>query len=225
MVHTLLLRISSAWQSWGMQSNFAVRDSGREPTKSGIVGLLCAALGRDRAEPLDDLQALRMGVRVDQTGVLYRDFHTAQAVYRASGGIKPTEPSSRYYLADARFLVGLESNDLVLLQKVHTALRAPCWVLYLGRKACLPDEPVWLRDGLQQNTSLLEALQVYPWLGCTGERPEYLSVLVEDPQGEIERPDQPLSFAERRFTNGRLRRERVETPIGNLEDNLCTFHA
>ncbi|MDF1515727.1 MAG: type I-E CRISPR-associated protein Cas5/CasD, partial [Anaerolineae bacterium] len=127
MVHTLLMRISSAWQSWGMQSNFAVRDSGREPTKSGIVGLLCAALGRDRAEPLDDLRALRMGVRVDQAGVLYRDFHTAQDVYRASGSIKPTEPSSRYYLADARFLVGLESQDLAFLQELHKALASPCW--------------------------------------------------------------------------------------------------
>jgi CRISPR-associated Cas5-like protein len=41
-------------QSWGTQSRFTVRDTGLEPSKSGIVGLLCAALGRPRRELLDD---------------------------------------------------------------------------------------------------------------------------------------------------------------------------
>ncbi|MEZ4540218.1 MAG: type I-E CRISPR-associated protein Cas5/CasD, partial [Chloroflexota bacterium] len=65
---TLLLQCVAPLQAWGTQSNFSVRDTGREPSKSGIVGLLCAALGRPRAEPVADLAGLRMGVRVDREG-------------------------------------------------------------------------------------------------------------------------------------------------------------
>ena len=48
-------------QSWGVQSHFPERDSGREPSKSGVIGLLCAALGRPRTVSIADLAALRKG--------------------------------------------------------------------------------------------------------------------------------------------------------------------
>ena len=47
----LLLRLSGPMQSWGIQSQFPDRDTGMEPSKSGVVGLLCAALGRGRSAP------------------------------------------------------------------------------------------------------------------------------------------------------------------------------
>ena len=72
-MHTLLLRLSGPLQSWGVQSRFSIRDTGLEPSKSGVVGLLCAALGRPRSAPVDDLAALQMGVRVDQQGHLTYD--------------------------------------------------------------------------------------------------------------------------------------------------------
>ena len=99
-----------------------------------------------------------MGIRADREGIVARDFHTAQQVLKASGGIKNTEPSNRYYLADAAFLVGLEGDDLTLLQSIHAALRDPVWPLYLGRKAFVPGEPVWREDGLQPDTDLRAAL-------------------------------------------------------------------
>jgi CRISPR system Cascade subunit CasD len=37
-----------------------------------VTGLLCAALDRDRAEPVDDLTALRMGVRAGRDVLLMR---------------------------------------------------------------------------------------------------------------------------------------------------------
>ena len=52
---TLLMRLAGPMQSWGTGSRFDERDTQLEPSKSGVVGLLCAALGRDRAEPVDDL--------------------------------------------------------------------------------------------------------------------------------------------------------------------------
>ena len=87
----LLMRLSGPMQAWGVQSRFGVRDTTREPSKSGVVGLLAAALGRPRYAAIDDLAALRMGVRVDREGTLLRDYHTAQEVYRAKGGVKQTE--------------------------------------------------------------------------------------------------------------------------------------
>ena len=123
---TLLMRLAGPMQSWGTQSRFTMRDTGREPSKSGVIGLLCAALGRGRAEPLDDLATLRMGVRVDSPGVMKLDYHTAgggrlpgghpYGVRRASGGSGDTVLSNRYYLADADFLVGIESEDINLLR-------------------------------------------------------------------------------------------------------------
>ena len=227
-MNVLLMRLSGPLQSWGVQSRFAVRDTGREPSKSGVIGLLCAALGQPRWEPLDDLVALRMGVRVDQEGRVWRDYHTAQNILRARGSTKDTEPSTRYYLADARFLVGLEGEDLSLLTALHNALRSPVWPLYLGRKACVPGEPVWLRDGLRPATNLLSALKTYAWLGCDpARRPDdnQLRIVLENDEGEAVRPDQPLSFAERRFAPRRVTTGFIPMPEAEMEDSLCISHA
>jgi CRISPR system Cascade subunit CasD len=209
----LLLRLSGPMQSWGVESRFAVRDTGREPSKSGVTGLLCAALGRCRREPVEDLASLRMGVRVDAEGILGRDYHTAMNVLRAKGGVKDTEPSSRYYLADARFLVGLEGDDTDLLSQLHRALRDPHWPLYLGRKAFVPGEPVWLADGLRPGDTLLNAVTFYPWRGPSWQAPaERLRAVLEDPTGAEVRLDQPVSFTERRFLPRHVRTIYVEAP-------------
>ena len=207
---TLLLRCRGPMQSWGVQSRFSVRDTGLEPSKSGIVGLLCAALGRPRQAALDDLAELRMGVRMDREGRLERDYHTALDVLKASGGIKGCEPSTRYYLAGACFLVGLEGDDRTLLPRLHDALRNPVWPLYLGRKAFVPGEPVWLRCGLRLNQGLLDALTHYDDL-CDDASARRRFV-IEDPAGTEVRPDQPISFAERRFAPRRVRTEFITIP-------------
>jgi len=207
---TLLLRLSGPMQSWGVQSRFTVRDTGLEPSKSGVVGLLCAALGRRRDEPVDDLASLTMAVRVDQEGVLSRDYQTAgkSGFLRASGAVERNlvVVSSRYYLADARFLVGLAGENDPLLAQAHAALRDPHWLLYLGRKAFPPGEPVWLDDGFRRDQRLLEALTMYRWLGTDlRKRPDRLRVVLEDAEGPEVRPDQPVSFADRHFAPRRVR--------------------
>ncbi|MBN1877688.1 MAG: type I-E CRISPR-associated protein Cas5/CasD [Anaerolineae bacterium] len=213
-MHTLLLRLVGPLQSWGTQSHFTVRDTGLEPSKSGVMGLLCAALGWPRTAPVEELASLMMGVRIDQEGTMARDYHTAMNIFTAGGKLKPTEPSNRYYLANAAFLVGLESPDLDMLQTLHAALRNPVWPFYLGRKAFVPGEPVWLEDGLHSNTTLLDALCTYPWLGPNDQDPpEQVRFVLEDPNGETVRLDQPLSFAERRFAP-----RRVTTTFINIKD-------
>ena len=78
---TLLLRFAAPLQAWGIDSKFETRNTEREPSKSGVIGLLAAALGYKRTEPekLEELNALRFGVRVDQEGKLLRDYHTARS--------------------------------------------------------------------------------------------------------------------------------------------------
>ncbi|MDX9953566.1 MAG: type I-E CRISPR-associated protein Cas5/CasD [Anaerolineae bacterium] len=192
---TLLLRLCGPLQAWGVQSHFQTRDTGTEPSKSGVVGLLAAALGRDWSADITDIAGLRMGVRVDQEGTLTQDLHTIADVRRANGDLKPRDITTRWYLADARFLVGL-SGELELLQTLHAALADPVWPLYLGRKACVPGEPPWLEAGLL-DADLETALAEYPWLGYHAGAD--LRLVLEQAHGEGELVfDQPTdNFARR----------------------------
>ncbi|MEZ4705926.1 MAG: type I-E CRISPR-associated protein Cas5/CasD [Caldilineaceae bacterium] len=203
-MNVLLLRLTGPMQAWGAQSRFGVRDTGREPSKSGVIGLLAAALGRPRHASITDLAALRMGVRVDREGTLLRDYHTAQNVYRAKGGTKETELSTRYYLADAAFLVGLE-GDQDVLRKVHAALRNPQWALFLGRRAFVPGQPIWLEDGLRAGM-LEEQLHpnVSPWIKGEPRTFPLVRMVIEDKTGNEVRPDQPLSLDPRRYAPRRV---------------------
>ena len=212
----LLLRLSAPMQAWGIQSRFGVRDSTREPSKSGVIGLLAASQGRSRDAAIDDLVALRMGVRVDREGTLLRDYHTAQNVYRARGGIKPTELSTRYYLGDACFLVGLE-GEASLLTALHGTLQDPVWSLFLGRRAFPPGETVWLADGMRQG-DILKTLSTYPWLKGKPTTFPLVRMVLEDSNGNEVRSDLPLSFALRRYAPRRMvneyRRVDIQESIG-----------
>lgn len=188
-------------QSWGTRSRFDHRETWPYPTKSGVVGLLAAALGRDRAEDVSDLAALRMGVRVDKPGVLMVDYQTAQGVLTADLRGTHDVQSWRYYLADAAFLVGLEGEEKILAQ-AHAALRNPRWPLFLGRKGYVPSPPVYLPDGLQ-TLPLEEALARYPYLPALIDPrqrpPETVLYVLEGKAGRMVW-DQPLGpFAQRRF--------------------------
>jgi len=215
---TLLLRLAGPIQSWGVQSRFELRDTGTVPSKSGVIGMVCAALGRDRAEPIEDVARLRMGVRVDREGQIRRDFQTIRGWWweRKAGRWAPNRNgtiSNRYFLADAVFLVGLEGDDRQILEMIDRALGSPRWPLVLGRRANAPSQPIRLENAISDD-SLERALASYPWLGALPL--QRLSRLDEvEPQlrtvievGDDARhdgllrqrvPDQPLSFASRRF--------------------------
>ncbi len=222
----LLLRLAAPMQSWGTQSYYIYRETGLEPSKSGVIGLLCAALGRPRTASVDDLAALRMGVRVDQEGKMMMDYHTAgkDGFVRANGTMEKKNAiiSYRYYLADARFLVGLEGEDVVFLRHLHEALRAPVWPLYLGRKAFVPGCPIWMQGGLRTDESLEEALRSYPWLGPAWQKkpPERLRLMIEVEDGYEIRRDHPISFdpLHRRYLPRRLRVTFVPRPNAVLEE-------
>lgn len=211
---TLLMRLVGPMQSWGTQSRFSHRDTGREPSKSGVVGLLCTALGLPRDANIEDLAGLRMGTRADQPGRMMRDFHTAGmgGVYKVSGSIKNSLIlSERFYLSDAKFLVCLE-GDAGLLHTLHEALQRPRWLLFLGRKSFIPSEPIWLPEGVV-DLPLETCLREYPWLGHHNKPPSSLQIVVETPQGAVMRNDHPVSFAARQFLPRRVDIDYVPTPL------------
>mgnify|MGYP000408735125 CR=1 FL=1 len=138
---TLLLRLAAPLQAWGADSKFETRKTGREPTKSGVIGLLAAALGlrRDEREALLRLTGLRFGVRVEREGQLLVDYHTAKTQDE-----KTSYVTYRHYLQDAVFLAGIESEDAALLQQLQQALLHPAFPLYLAAGPVRPPcRSVW----------------------------------------------------------------------------------
>lgn len=221
---TLLLRLVGPMQSWGTTSRFDQRDTGKEPSKSGVIGLIAAAMGidRDNWTDLEPLTHLIMGVRHDRSGVPRQDYQTAgcapsDTIIKADGkASKDGVVSQRFYLADAAFLVGLQGDDRVLLQEAHAALCDPTWSLGLGRKSYVPSEPIWLENGVQDDP-LREVLTRWPWIASPRkweENPERLLVSFESQDGSgTLKMDQPLSsFAERRFGARFIRSEWILFP-------------
>ena len=192
---TLLLRLAAPLQSWGADSKFETRKTNREPTKSGVIGLLAAALGlrRDDAAGLARLNGLHFAVRADREGSLLVDFHTANREEDRKKGKAPYV-TYRHYLQDAVFLVGLESEDAALLQELETALKHPVYPLYLGRRSCPPTLPLCL--GIRQG-SLLDVLRTEPMQGRKPETGKLRIVADADPAdpAAVPRQDLPMSFS------------------------------
>ena len=166
----LLLWLEAPLQSWGHDSKFGRRDTLNFPTKSGVMGLVCCALGQggQQREFLAQFAPLKQTVfsfvrknhkaeKRDREPLL-RDFHMVGSGYddkdpwttllipktaegkKAVGG--GAKMTYRYYLQDAFFAVILETpSDLA--DSIAQALQAPVWDLCLGRKSCVPTDLVY----------------------------------------------------------------------------------
>ena len=215
---TLLMRCSAPRQSWGTESHFTYRDSRRAPSKSGIIGLICAAWDKHCEETIATLRRLKMGVRLDQPGEMMCEFQTAghDGYLRVNGEVerKTVITSDRFYIADAKFLVGLE-GERPLLETLQGVLLKPKRLICLGRMEYPPAEPVWLPDGIL-DTDLVTALSEYPFLGGYGETRESPELLIEDETGPIVWNDQPISFEPRRFILRRMRSLFVPNPAHEM---------
>lgn len=192
----VLMQLAGPLQSWGSSARFARRTSEPAPTKSGVIGLVAAALGRDRREDVSDLADLRFGVRIDQPGTPIRDYQTAH--HLDTGKSMPI--SERFYLADAVFVAALEGEP-DLIDTVHEALRSPAFLPYLGRRSCPPARPIELR--VRHDRSLREALEDEPWYAATWyqrrHRQAYVRLELRIEATPADGPvdslrDQPLSF-------------------------------
>lgn len=126
----------------------------------------------------------------------------------------------RYYLADAEFVAGLESEDHALLAQIAQALQAPAFPLYLGRRSCPPVGRVFLKITDEPLEAALRA-----------DAPQGAARLVLDAapgeSGGLVR-DVPLSFdpARREYTYRRVTEHVLHgaaehDPMTELEDIIC----
>ncbi|HDZ18746.1 hypothetical protein LCGC14_0493000 [marine sediment metagenome] len=221
----ILLRLEGPMQSWGIGSKFTDRLTEAEPSKSGVIGVICCALGRRRDEKIDDLTELKMAIRVEREGSIFYDYHTTLNVLRASAEGEVTKSklstvlSRRFYIADACFLVGLEGENINLLEQISHALNFPKWPLFLGRKSFPVTSPVLLTKRPIPEP-LLETMKKYPWQGRKGKRsPESLRLIYDCGLSEGEsRMDVPLSFGSREFISRNVFTEYISTELLTQED-------
>jgi CRISPR system Cascade subunit CasD len=210
------LRLEGPLQSWGFDSQYNRRNTGLMPTKSGIAGMCCAAIGLPRGSDEEKAFLIEFGkvkmtaIAIPRVGVKkelpvrrMQDYHTVQNTKTAEGKIKDCHITHRQYLTDAAFGVILES-DTAFMSRILTALADPKWGIWLGRKTCIPTTPVLA--GIKLNRDNL--------LGLLKEnRDDALCLLIGDKplesftyqvdvdnfsEGRDSIPDLPLSFATER---------------------------
>lgn len=209
---TLLLRLAAPLQSWGIDSKYNIRTTEREPSKSGVIGLLAAALGirRDDTDALKPLAALRYGYRVDQEGEVQVDYQNVQGHFEkkedgTSNMKKEVNIQTwRYYLADAVFLVGLESANRTLLETLDDALYHPAFPLFLGRRSCPPTLPLnlgirekYLAKALKEEEWKVSEQAKKRWIRKKTSSNPMLRIAYEPGMGENANGvihDQPLTF-------------------------------
>jgi len=184
----LLFQLYGPLQAWGEIAVGEVRDTRGVPTRSGILGLLAAALGirRHEEERLQELEnSYGLALRIDASGALLRDYHSIQTpkppkkrqlFTRAEelqaerfGGSLSTILSRRDYLTDARFVACIwqrTDNAPHSMEELAAALKHPCFTLCLGRKSCPPALP--LAPRVEEHAGLAAALK--SWMPTDPER-------------------------------------------------------
>jgi CRISPR system Cascade subunit CasD len=154
----LVIRLSGGMQAWGLDSQYTYRNSGLFPTKSGVLGLCCAAQGLDRGSVdenkwLSEVSSCGMTVIAipklrpvgdRKTPISVRrieDFHTVANTKTAKGDSKDAL-TYRQYICDAEFIVLLHMPN-AFADNLRIYLENPKWGVWLGRKACIPSAPVF----------------------------------------------------------------------------------
>ncbi|MBE8735571.1 type I-E CRISPR-associated protein Cas5/CasD [Aeromonas veronii] len=183
----LLLWLEGPLQSWGHDSRFGRRETLNFPTKSGALGIVCAAMGAGGPQTLllarfaDLDMQVHSFARRHKNGELapreplLRDFHMVGSGYddkdpwqsllipKTSEGKKAvgggTKMTYRYYLQDQAFAVLLQVPD-DLLTEVAQALQNPVWDLSLGRKSCVPTEFIFQGQFANREDALAAAFNL-----------------------------------------------------------------
>ena len=181
----ILLWFEAPLQSWGSDSKFGRRDTQAFPTKSGVLGLVCSALGAGGAqrELLAEFAPLRQTVisfaRCKQKEVevvkqdrepLLRDFHMVGSGYDdkdpwASLLIPKTSEGKKAVGGGTKMTYRYYLQDAAFAvalevpgdkaESIAEALRNPAWDIYLGRKNCVPTDFVY-RGTFDHETAALE---------------------------------------------------------------------
>jgi CRISPR system Cascade subunit CasD len=227
----ILLWLEAPLQSWGGDSRFGRRGTLNFPTKSGILGLICCALGAggEQTELLKEMASLSQTVlsfrRSKERETLLRDFQMVGSGYddknpwetlmipkksdgtaAVGGGSKITY---RYYLQDAAFAAILEVPH-GKTQFFADALANPYWDIYLGRKCCAPTDFIYQGSFATESSAIVHAIEV----AQEKKLLEDFRVLDGEHKGEsIVLNDVPIQFGE-----NKIYRERRVTII-TVDDN------
>lgn len=212
----LAIYLDAPMQSWGVSSRFQRRGTESCPSKSGVIGLIAAAMGIDKhasdeAVRLTPLTACGFSVFPVATHEEYNpvqlleDYHTVGGGYdredsvdrlriarKASGGPSTTVVTHRFYLEQARFVAILEGGADVL-QAAANALGDPVWGVWFGRKCCLPAAPLLPTLAPSPHDALARILEKVKARIVGEGRAEQTS------DGAWYQTDQPLSFGRREF--------------------------
>jgi len=228
----LALYLRAPLQSWGTSSKFGDRGTLDAPTRSGLLGLIAAACGVDKNDEARDRDWLARAARLSfevvgfKRGDRMTDYHTVGARYdkcdpwqkrmiptTADGKPRGTDLTHRDYLSDSIFGAVLSGDD-ALVAEMAAALENPVWGVWLGRKSCIPTEPVFA--GVFESAEAARAALADRWrrsverAGETiGETTTAAFSVVEALPGETDETvlDVPVSFAKREFHARGIRRD------------------
>lgn len=222
----LLLWLEAPLQSWGSDSKFGRRDTQIFPTKSGVLGLVCSALGAGGEQRVLLAEFAPLGltvvsfVRGKQTanGVikqdrepLLRDFHMVGSGYddqdpwasllipKTSEGKKAVGGGTKMtyrYYLQDAAFAVVLEVPLDKAKAIARALQNPVWDIYLGRKSCVPTDFIY--RGIFDNET--DALEQADSIARQKNRMEDFRVLHGSHEGQADEVftinDVPLQFGE-----------------------------
>lgn len=186
----LLLWFEAPLQSWGSDSKFGRRDTQAFPTKSGVLGLVCSAMGAggEQRELLAEFAALGqtvvsfaraktkedLAVKLDREPLL-RDFHMVGSGYDkqdpwATMLIPKTAEGKPAVGGGSKMTYRYYLQDAafaVVLEvpgdkcdTIAQALQNPAWDVYLGRKNCVPTDFIYRGNFASESDALAQAVLI-----------------------------------------------------------------
>ena len=230
----LALYLRAPLQSWGASSKFGDRGTLDAPTRSGLLGLLAAACGVDKNDEARDREWLARAAKLSVAVLAFRrgdrmpDYHTGGAPddrddpwqkrmipTTPDGKPRGTDLTHRDYLADSVFGAVLSGDD-ALVEEMAAGLADPVWGVWLGRKSCIPTEPILAgvfdsddaaRDALAGR--LRGSLERGGGKVAGDDSADVAFSVLEARAGEEDETllDIPVSFGRREFHARRIRRE------------------
>jgi CRISPR system Cascade subunit CasD len=186
----LLLWLEAPLQSWGADSKFGRRETQAFPTKSGILGLLCSALGAGGEQHA----LLEEFANLDQTVISFvrakeirgefikqarepalRDFHMVGSGYDkqdpwASMLIPKTSDNKPAVGGGTKMTYRYYLQDAAFAvvvelpasrsEQIIQALQAPAWDVYLGRKNCVPTDFIYRTCVTEEAQAIQHAMEI-----------------------------------------------------------------
>lgn len=217
----LVFSLAASIASMGELAGHERRGSLLFPTRSGLIGLMGAALGIRRDGDFSILDALKIDVAIFDSGSPIRDFHTVQTVPTPAARAPNSRPEAliegkgalntlvtmRDYRGGVFYGVAARGERL---DEIAQALNKPHFTLYLGRKSC----PLSAPTGAKVVTANSSEDAIGHITAPTWRSPSYARTLVEDGgRGEV-LSDVPVDRLRWHFTTREVGFRPVNISVG-----------